>query len=166
MDKTITVRQKWLVNELVLSFWALKKSAKAQSNLMILSKVMAVTDDDNDNDNNNNNNDNRQIDTVVKTVFSQPGGLKTWRFDENWGGQILHKSNTFYDENVIITRTLSSYFLLMIILILKFTFTKKPFPELGAERTLNLCYFANLLQPWTYCHKTKGVVSFKINQLP
>ena len=61
---------------------------------MILSKVIAVTDDDNDND------DDRQTDTVVKTVLSQSGGLKTWRFDENWGGQILHKSNTFSDENV------------------------------------------------------------------
>ena len=78
MDKTITVGQKGLVNELVLCLWALKKSAKAQSNLMILSKVIAVTDDDNDNEN-----DNRQTDTVVKTVFSQSGGLKTWRFDEN-----------------------------------------------------------------------------------
>ena len=76
MDKTITVGQKWLVNELVLSFSTLKKSAKAQSNLMILSKVIAVTDDDNDND-------NRQTDTVVRTVFSQSGGLKTGRFDEN-----------------------------------------------------------------------------------
>ena len=54
MDKTRTVRQKCLFNELVLSFWALKKSAEAQSNLMILSKVIAVTDDDND------DNDNRQ----------------------------------------------------------------------------------------------------------
>ena len=59
MDKTITVGQKWLVDELCLSFWALKKSAKAQSNLAILSKVIAVTD-----------NDNRQTDTVVKPVFS------------------------------------------------------------------------------------------------
>ena len=75
MNKTITVDQKWLINELVLSFWALKKSAKAQSNLMILSKVIAVTDD--------NDNDNRQTETVVKPVFSQPGDLKTWRFDEN-----------------------------------------------------------------------------------
>ena len=45
MDKTITVGQKWLVNELVLYFCVLKKFAKAQSNLMILSKVIAVTDD-------------------------------------------------------------------------------------------------------------------------
>ena len=91
MDKTITVGQKLLVNELVLSFWALKKCAKAQSNLMILSKVIAVTDDDND---------NRKTNTIPKTIFSHSGCLKTWRFDEKRGGQILHKSNTFSDENV------------------------------------------------------------------
>ena len=86
MDKTITVGQKWLVNEFVVSFWVLKKCAKAQSNLMIISKVIAVTDD-------NDNDDNRQIDTV-KPVFSHSGGFKTWRFDGIWGGdQILHKSN-------------------------------------------------------------------------
>ena len=90
MDKTITVGQKWLVNELVLSFWALKKSAKAQFNLMILSKVIAVTND----------NDNRQTATIVNPVFSHSGDFKTWRFDENWGGQILHKSNAFSDNNV------------------------------------------------------------------
>ena len=49
MDKTVTIGQKCLVNEFVLSFWALKKSAKAHSNLMIVSKVIAVTDGDNDN---------------------------------------------------------------------------------------------------------------------
>ena len=62
MDKTITVGQKYLVNELVLCFWILKKSAKAQSKLMILSKVIAVTED--------NDNDNRQTDTDVKPVLS------------------------------------------------------------------------------------------------
>ena len=62
---------------------------------MMFSKVIAVIDDD------INDNENRETDTeVVKTVFSQSGSLKTWRFDENWGGQILHKSNTFFDENV------------------------------------------------------------------
>ena len=76
MDKTITVGQKLLFNELVLSFWALKKCAKAQSNLMILSKVIAVTDKDND---------NRQTDAVVKPVFSHSECFKTWKFDENWG---------------------------------------------------------------------------------
>ena len=70
MDKTITVGQKWLVNEFVLSFGALKKCAKAESNLMILSEVIAITDDDNDND------DNRQADTAVKPVFFNQGVSK------------------------------------------------------------------------------------------
>ena len=76
MDKTITVGQKWLVNELVLSFWALKKSAKAQSNLMILSKVIAVTNDDDNEDDNDNDDDNRQTETVVKPVFCNQGVSK------------------------------------------------------------------------------------------
>ena len=69
MDKTITVCQKCLVDELVLSFWTPMKCAEAQSNLMSLSKVIALT---------YNNDDNRQTDNVVKTVFSHSGGLKTW----------------------------------------------------------------------------------------
>ena len=77
MDKTIIIRQKWLTYELILSFLILKKCAKAQFNPIILLKVIAVTDDDND---------NRQRDTVVKPDFSHSGDLKTWRFDENWGG--------------------------------------------------------------------------------
>ena len=82
MDKTITVGQKWLVNELVLSFWALKKSAKAQSNLsnlMILSNVIAVTDNDNDNDSKRGN-------------FMKTEGVK---FYTN-----LISANTFSDENI------------------------------------------------------------------
>ena len=71
MDKIRTVGQKWLVNERVLFLWTLKKWTKAQSNLMILSKVIAVTDDVNE--------------KSVKPVFSHSGGFKTWRFDENWG---------------------------------------------------------------------------------
>ena len=81
MDKTLTVGQKWLVNELVLSFSALKKSAKAQSNLVILSKVIAVTDDDNDND-------NRQTGTVVQTVFFSTRGSQNveiwWKLSLNF----------------------------------------------------------------------------------
>ena len=42
----------------------------------------------------------KQTDTFVKTIFSGSGGLKTWTFDKNGGGPILHKSNTFSDENV------------------------------------------------------------------
>ena len=47
MDKTRTICQKWLVNELVFYFWVLKKCAKAQSNPIILSKVIVLTDVDN-----------------------------------------------------------------------------------------------------------------------
>ena len=42
----------------------------------------------------------RQTDTFAKTIFSGSEGLKTWTFDKNRGGHILHKSNTFSDENV------------------------------------------------------------------
>ena len=43
-----------------------------------------------------------QTDIFAKTIFSGSEGLKTWTFDKNGGGPILHKSNTFSDENVII----------------------------------------------------------------
>ena len=36
MDKTRTIGPKWLVNELVLCFWAFKSCAKFQSNPMII----------------------------------------------------------------------------------------------------------------------------------
>ena len=43
-----------------------------------------------------------QTDTFAKTIFSGSEGLKTRTFDKNGGGgPILHKSNTFSDENVI-----------------------------------------------------------------
>ena len=43
----------------------------------------------------------RQTDTFVKTLFSDSGGLKTLRFDENFESHFSHKTNTFsYDENV------------------------------------------------------------------
>ena len=48
----------------------------------------------------------RQTDTFAKTIFSGSEGLNTWTFDKNGGGggggggYILHKSNTFSDENV------------------------------------------------------------------
>ena len=43
MVKTRTVDQKWLV----ISFWTLKKCAKAQSNPIVLRKVIVFTDNDN-----------------------------------------------------------------------------------------------------------------------
>ena len=44
MDEIRTIGKKWMVNELGLSFWALKRS-KFQSNPIILSKVIVFTDD-------------------------------------------------------------------------------------------------------------------------
>ena len=85
MDKTRTVGQKWLANELDLQFLILRECTKFQSNRLILSKVIDYTD--------------RQTPSQ-KTIFSHSGDLKTWRFDEKHGGQIFHKSNTFSDENV------------------------------------------------------------------
>ena len=48
MNKTRTVGQKWLVNELVNSFWAFKRCVKFQSNPIILSKLIVLKDDNND----------------------------------------------------------------------------------------------------------------------
>ena len=72
MDKTRTVGQKWLANELYLHFLTLNKCTKFQSNRSILSKVIVYTD--------------RQTDTFAKTIFSGSEGLKTWTFDKNGGG--------------------------------------------------------------------------------
>ena len=44
MDKTRTVGQKWLANELDLHFLTLKKCTKSQSNWSILSKIIEYTD--------------------------------------------------------------------------------------------------------------------------
>ena len=44
MDKTRTIGQKWLANELDLQFLTLKKCTKGQSNRSILSKVIMYTD--------------------------------------------------------------------------------------------------------------------------
>ena len=44
MDKTRTVGQKWLANELDLQFLTLKKYTKGQSNRSNLSKVIVYTD--------------------------------------------------------------------------------------------------------------------------
>ena len=43
MDKTRTVGQKWLANELDLHFLTLKKCTKGQSNRSILLKVIVLT---------------------------------------------------------------------------------------------------------------------------
>ena len=72
MDKTGTVGKKWLVNELVLSFWAFKRFAKFQSNPIIFWKVIVLTED-----NDNDRLTDRPKDIVVKNIFSHSGGFKT-----------------------------------------------------------------------------------------
>ena len=69
----------WLVNKLVLTFPASIKYAKSQLNPIILSRVIEYT-----------TYKDRQRDTFVKTVFSDSGGLKTQRFDENFENHLLH----------------------------------------------------------------------------
>ena len=81
MDKTRTVGQKWPIQS-VNSF----KSYRANK-LKSTDRQTHRTD--------------RQTDTFAKTIFSGSEGLKTWTFDKNRVGHILHKSNTFSDENVI-----------------------------------------------------------------
>ena len=99
MDKTRTIGQKWLANELIHSFLALKKCAKAQSNPVILSKVIVFT------------NDRRQTtDTGVKTLFSTQGVSKHGDFMKIGKMEFSHKTNTFsYDENVKSRKIISWY---------------------------------------------------------
>ena len=63
MDKTRTIGQKWLADELVFTFWTLKKHAKFQFNPTIPSRVIVTTDPG-------------QTDTFVKSVFSDSDGFK------------------------------------------------------------------------------------------
>ena len=44
INKTRTIGQKWLANELDLHFSILKEYTKGQSNLLIFSKVIVLTD--------------------------------------------------------------------------------------------------------------------------
>ena len=44
MNRIRTIGQKWLVKELVLAFWTLKRCAKFHSNPIILSKVIVSTE--------------------------------------------------------------------------------------------------------------------------
>ena len=86
MDKTRTIGQICLANELDLQLLTLKKLPKANPIDQFFQKLSCIQTD-------------RQTPSP-KTIFSHSGGLKTWRFDEKRGAQILHKSNTFSDENV------------------------------------------------------------------
>ena len=75
MDKTRTIGQKWLANELDLHFLSLKKCTKCQSNRSILSKVIVLTN-------------YKSTDRYIREnyIFSGSEGLKTWTFDKNGGG--------------------------------------------------------------------------------
>ena len=66
MDKTRTVGQKWLANELDFHFLTLKKCTKGQSNRSIHSKVIVLT---------NYKSTDRQTDTFAKTIFSGSEGV-------------------------------------------------------------------------------------------
>ena len=80
MVKTRIIYQKWLVNELVLFFLDPLRGF-LNFNPIILSKVIICADD---------NDDDRQTDTVVKSIFSYSGRLKTLRFYENLKSHFLH----------------------------------------------------------------------------
>ena len=98
MDKTRTVGQKWLANELELHFLTLKRCTKGQSNRLILSKVIVLT--------NETINLQTHRHTFAKTIFFfWFRGSQNVDIDKNGGGgggggQILHKYNTFSDEKV------------------------------------------------------------------
>ena len=73
-----------VVNELVLTFSAPIKYAKAHFNRIILSRVIECT-----------TYYYMQTDTFIKTVLSGSRSLKTLRFDENFKSHFSHKTNTF-----------------------------------------------------------------------
>ena len=99
MDKTRTIGQKWLANELDLHFLALKKCTKFQSNRSILSKVIVLT-----------NEKSTQTDrNIRKTHFFGFRGSQNVDIWQKRGGHILHKSITFSDENVKNGLTLSPW---------------------------------------------------------
>ena len=78
MDKTRTIGQKWLANELDLHFLTLKKCTKGRFTIgqffQKLSYLYKLKSTD------------RQTDTFAKTIFSGSEGLKTWTCDKNGGG--------------------------------------------------------------------------------
>ena len=81
----------WLDNKLVFTFTAPIKYTKAQFNLIILSRVIEYTTDRQTYD----------TDTLLKTIFLDSRGLKTWRFDKNFEINFSDKSNTLlYDGNI------------------------------------------------------------------
>ena len=101
MDKIRTVGKKWLANELDLHFLTLKKCTKGQSNRSILSKVIVLT---------NYKSIDRQTHSRkpffrVQRISKRGHLIKTGGGGGGGGGcHILHKFNTFSDENVKIFR--------------------------------------------------------------
>ena len=73
MDKTRTVGQKWLANELDLHFLTLKKCTKGQFNRSILSKVIVLTN-------------YKSTDRHIRENRFFGLSLETWTFDKNGGG--------------------------------------------------------------------------------
>ena len=82
MDKTRTVGQKWLANELHLHFFTLKKYTEVEPILSMLSKVIVLT---------NYKSTDTQTDTFAKTIFPGSKGLKTWTFDKK--GEVKFYTN-------------------------------------------------------------------------
>ena len=89
MDKTRTVGQKWLPNEIDLHFLTFKKCTKGQSNRSILSKVTVL----------------KKLKSTDRQTHSRKPFFRVQRVSKRGhltktGGHKLHKSNTFSDENV------------------------------------------------------------------
>ena len=100
MHKTRTVGQKWLANEHDLHLSKLKKCTKGQSNRSILSKVIVLT--------NYKSTDTDRQAYSRKTFIRVQRVSKFGHLTKTRGGgplpHILHKSNTFSDENVKMLR--------------------------------------------------------------
>ena len=116
MDKTRTIGQKWLANELDLHFLTLKVNSfkSYRANKLKSTDRQTNRQTDRQTDIQTYRHTDTQTDTFAKTIFSGSEGLKTWTFDKNGGEggcHILHKSNTFSDENVKINRNFLSKFL-------------------------------------------------------
>ena len=99
INKTRTVGQKWLANELDLHFLTLKKFTKGQSNRSILSKVIVLRNYKSI-DRHTETQTDRHIRENHFFGFRGYQNVDIWTFDKNGRGHILHKSNTFSDENV------------------------------------------------------------------
>ena len=84
MDKTRTVGQKWLTNELDLHFLILKKCTKGQSNRSILSNVIVLRNYKST-DTHWDRRTDTQTDTFAKTIFLGSEGLKRGHLTKTGG---------------------------------------------------------------------------------